>query len=133
MPGFVVRAAARQKPGQDLPPSAHQLSRLHNQLMLLRAEVASGLAEHIAARDDRERLSTLKEVLRFNNLKIAASEQARRTCQEATDVCGIVGLRNASPFSVGRHLRDAMSGVLVVANERLDRTNATLPMFAKDV
>ena len=45
-------------------------------------------------------------ILRFNNLKIAASEQAPRVCQGAMSVCGIVGYKNDTPFSVGRHLRD---------------------------
>ena len=39
--------------------------------------------------------------LRFNNLKIAASEQAPRVCQGAMGVCGIVGFKNDTPFSVG--------------------------------
>ena len=42
----------------------------------------------------------------FNNLKIAASEQAPRVCQGAMGVCGIVGFKNDTPYSVGRHLRD---------------------------
>ena len=48
--------------------------------------------------------------LRFNNLKIAASEQAPRICQGAMGICGIAGYENDTPYSVGRHLRDAMSG-----------------------
>ena len=62
--------------------------------------------------------------LRFNNLKIAASEQAPRVCQGALGVCGIVGFKNDTPFSVGRHLRDTMSACLMVANERIHQTNA---------
>jgi len=127
-----VRAAAKAEPGQDVP-AAQRLSHLHSQLTLLRAEVCSGLAECVAAWDDRERLSTLRMVLRFNSLKIATSEQAPRICQEAMGVCGIVGFKNDSPYSVGRHLRDAMSAVLMVANDRLHTTNASLLLIAKDV
>jgi acyl-CoA dehydrogenase len=127
-----VRAAAKAKPGQDVP-AAQQLSHLHSQLQLMRAEVSSGLADYQAAWDDRERLNTLRMVLRFNNLKIAASEQAPRICQEAMGVCGIVGFKNDSPFSIGRQLRDSMSAVLMVANERLHKTNASLLLIAKDV
>ena len=127
-----VRAAAKAKPGQDVP-QAQQLSHLHSQLTLLRAEVHSGLGAYLADWDDRERLGTLGVVLRFNNLKIAASEQAPRICQEAMGVCGIVGFKNDSPYSIGRQLRDAMSAVLMVANERLHKTNASLLLIAKDV
>ena len=127
-----VRAAAKAKPGEDLP-AAHRLSHLHSLLSLLRAEVAAGLGDLVAAESDREVLHTMRMVLRFNDLKISSSEQAPRICQDAMGVCGIVGFKNDSPYSVGRHLRDAMSAVLMVANERLHRTNASLLLVAKEV
>jgi acyl-CoA dehydrogenase len=129
-----VRAAAKQKPGQT-PPSAIGLSHLMSDLSLLRAEVSSGLVDFIEASEepDRERLSTMASALRFNNLKIAASEQAPRVCQNALGVCGIMGFKNDTPFSVGRHLRDTMSACLMVANERIHQTNASLLLIAKDV
>jgi acyl-CoA dehydrogenase len=71
--------------------------------------------------------------LRFNNLKLAASEQSPRVCQQAMGVCGIVGFKNDTPFSIGRHLRDSMSASLMVANERIHQTNAGLLLIAKEV
>jgi acyl-CoA dehydrogenase len=129
-----VRAAAKQKPGQP-PPTAQRLSHLMSELSLLRAEVSSGLHEFVVASQEpgRERLSTMAAILRFNNLKIAASEQAPRVCQGAMGVCGIMGFKNDTPFSVGRHLRDTMSASLMVANERIHQTNASLLLIAKDV
>jgi acyl-CoA dehydrogenase len=129
-----VRAAAKQKPG-ELPPVALRLSHLMSDLSLLRAEVSSGLDEFLSASREpgRERLSTMAAALRFNNLKIAASEQAPRVCQNALGVCGIMGFKNDTPFSVGRHLRDTMSACLMVANERIHQTNASLLLIAKDV
>jgi acyl-CoA dehydrogenase len=129
-----VRAAAKQKPGQP-PPTAARLSHLMSELSLLRAEVSSALREFVDAsqEDGRERLSTMAATLRFNNLKIAASEQAPRVCQGAMGVCGIMGFKNDTPFSVGRHLRDTMSASLMVANERIHQTNASLLLIAKDV
>jgi acyl-CoA dehydrogenase len=129
-----VRAAAKRSPGET-PPTAIRLSHLMSELSLLRAEVSSALAEFIAASDEpgRERLSTMALALRFNNLKIAASEQAPRVCQGALGVCGIMGFKNDTPFSVGRHLRDTMSACLMVANERIHQTNASLLLIAKDV
>ena len=130
-----VRAAAKRKPGEP-PPTAVRLSHLMSELSLLRAEVDSGLAEFTAVDEQgpgRERLSTMASALRFNNLKIAASEQAPRVCQGALGVCGIVGFKNDTPFSVGRHLRDSMSACLMVANERIHQTNASLLLIAKDV
>jgi acyl-CoA dehydrogenase len=128
-----VRAAAKRKPGEPLP-AAIRLSELMSELSLLRAEVSSGLREFIdASADDRARLSEMATILRFNNLKIAASEQAPRVCQGALGVCGIVGFKNDTPFSVGRHLRDTMSACLMVANERIHQTNANLLLIAKEV
>ena len=129
-----VRAAAKAKPGEPIP-AAQRLSHLMSQLSLLRAEVGSGLDEFERASYEpgRERLTTMAAALRFNNLKIAASEQAPRVCQGALEVCGIMGFKNDSPYSIGRHLRDAMSASLMVANERIHQTNASLLLIAKDV
>lgn len=129
-----VRAAAKQKPGPP-PPAALRLSHVMSELSLLRAEVDSGLRELVqaSAEPGRERLSTMATALRFNNLKIAASEQAPRICQGALGVCGIMGFKNDTPFSVGRHLRDTMSACLMVANERIHQTNASLLLIAKEV
>jgi acyl-CoA dehydrogenase len=129
-----VREAAKRSPNAP-PPVAVRLSHLMSELSLLRAEVGSALNEfaQIADEPGRERLSTLACALRFNNLKIAASEQAPRVCQGALGVCGIVGFKNDTPFSVGRHLRDTLSACLMIANERIHQTNASLLLIAKDV
>jgi acyl-CoA dehydrogenase len=134
-----VRAATKQAPGgaaqAGAPPVALRLSHLMSELSLLRAEVSSALGEFVEASEEpgRERLSTMASALRFNNLKIAASEQAPRVCQGALGVCGIMGFKNDTPFSVGRHLRDTLSACLMVANERIHQTNASLLLIAKDV
>ncbi len=129
-----VRAAARQKPG-EIPPAATRLSHLMSDLSLLRSEVYSAVGEFMgaSAEPDREWLSTMAAALRFNNLKISTSEQAPRVCQGAMGVCGIMGFKNDTPFSVGRHLRDTMSACLMVANERIHQTNASLLLIAKEV
>jgi acyl-CoA dehydrogenase len=129
-----VRASARAKPGET-PPAALRLSHVMSDLSLLRAEVSSALSEFERANREpgRESLTTMASALRFNNLKIAASEQAPRVCQGALGVCGIMGFKNDTPYSVGRHLRDTMSACLMIANERIHSTNANLLLIAKDV
>jgi acyl-CoA dehydrogenase len=129
-----VRAAARRKPGEPLP-AAQRLSRLSSELSMLRAEVDSGLRDFNADGpvSEREWLSTMAAALRFNNLKIAASEHAADICRGALDVSGIMGFKNDTPFSVGRHLRDTMSAALMIANERIHQTNAGLLLIAKEV
>jgi acyl-CoA dehydrogenase len=129
-----VKAAAKRSPGVT-PPAAQRLSRLSGQLALLRGLVSSGLRDFEACAEApaREELLTMSMALRFNNLKIAASEQTRDVCFGALDVCGIMGFKNDTPFSVGRHLRDALSAPLMIANERIQQTNAALLLIAKEV
>lgn len=128
-----VKAAARRKPGEPLP-AAIRLSEVMSELSLLRAEVGLALREYCELHaGDRAKLSEMATMLRFNNLKIAASEQSPKVCQEAMAVCGIVGYKNDTPFSVGRHLRDSMSARLMVANERIHATDASLLLIAKEV
>jgi acyl-CoA dehydrogenase len=129
-----VRQAARRKPG-ELVPAAHSLSRVMAELSMLRGEVRGALADFTAWSDEpeRERLSTMASVLRFNNLKLAASEQTPRICAGVLEVIGIMAYKNDSPFGVGRHLRDALSARLMVANDRIHATDAGLLLIAKDV
>jgi acyl-CoA dehydrogenase len=129
-----VRAAAKRKPGEPLPV-AQRLSRLMSELSMLRAEVDSALRDFVVYSEQpgRDRLSTMAAQLRFNNLKIAASEHAADIARGALDVCGIMGFKNDTPFSVGRHLRDTMSAALMIANERIHETNAGLLLIAKEV
>lgn len=129
-----VRAQAKRSLG-DTPPAALRLSHLMTGLSLLRAEVEYARAAFCDASEEpeRETLSTLDATLRFNNLKVAASEQAAQVCQGALGVCGVVGYKNDTPFSVGRQLRDSLSAALMVANERIHQTNAGLLLLAKDV
>jgi acyl-CoA dehydrogenase len=75
---------------------------------------------------------TMASVLRFNNLKLAASEQTPLVCAGALEAIGILGYKNDTPYSVGRHLRDALSARLMVANERLIATDAALLLIAKE-
>jgi len=128
-----VRTSARQKPGEPLP-AALRLSHVMAELALLRGEVSQALDDFVQADDEagRERLMTMASVLRFNNLKLAASEQAPAVCGGALEVVGILGYKNDTPYSVGRHLRDALSARLMVANERLHATDAALLLIAKE-
>jgi acyl-CoA dehydrogenase len=129
-----VRAAARRSPGAPVP-AAHSLSRVMSELFMLRAEVRSALEDFIGAGEDidRQRLGTMASILRFNNLKLAASEQAPRICTGVLEVIGITAYKNDSPYGVGRQLRDALSARLMVANERIHAVDAGLLLIAKEV
>ncbi len=122
-----VRDQARQSPAST-PPSAVRLSELSAKMAQFRAMVNASLEEYMDIADEEERatLSTIGYAVRINNLKIAASEAVVDACERALRVCGVMGYKNGGPYSVGRHLRDAHSAALMIANDRLLATNAAL-------
>src|SRR5262249_10989313 len=129
-----VRADAKRRP-DTFGLAAQRLAQLATELSLLPAEIESGLAAFVEASKDesgRDALSSVSSSLRFNNRKVAASEQAPRVCQGALSVCGIAGYLNDTPYSSGRRLRDTLSACIMVANERMLQTNASLLLVAKD-
>ncbi len=70
--------------------------------------------------------------LRLNNLKIACSQAAPQIVQQALQIVGILGYKNDSPFSMGRHLRDALSGALMISNDRIAAKNASMLLVHKE-
>ncbi len=123
-----VRAQAKNTPG-TVPPSAIRLSALATELQAMRAEIVAATDEYAALLESdasSDDLFDLGYAIRINSLKISASERAPRICTAALGICGIVGYKNDTPFSVGRHLRDALSASLMIANERIHATNAAL-------
>lgn len=128
-----VRRQARQTPGIT-PPSALRLSELAAHMAKFRAVVEAATEEYseIVARNERAVLSTIGYAVRINNLKIAASEAAVEACQGALRVCGVLGYKNGGPYSIGRALRDAYSAALMIANDRLYATNASLLLVHRE-
>ena len=98
----------------------------------LKANVWSAAADFDALGDDRKPLGTMGWALRFNNLKIGASEAAPQLAHKALQIIGIMGYKNDSPFSVARHYRDALSGALMVGNERILAKSASMLLVYKD-
>ena len=125
-----VRAAARKNPGH-VPPTATRLAEVSVMLQSLRSNVQSAAADFDALGDDRAPLQTMSWALRFNNLKIAASEATPAIVHQALQIIGIMGYKNNSPFSVGRQYRDALSGALMVGNERILAKSASMLLVAK--
>ena len=124
-----VRDQARQNPGTT-PPSALRLSELSAMMAQFRAMVNESLREYAGIQ--RAMLSTIGYAVRINNLKIAASEAVVDACERALRVCGVMGYKNGGPYSVGRHLRDAHSAALMIANDRLHATNAALLLVHRE-
>lgn len=125
-----VRATARKNPGTT-PPTAVRLAEVSVKLQRLRNNILATAMEFDALGDDREALGTMAWALRFNNLKVGASEAAPTIVHDALQITGIMGYKNDSPYSVGRHYRDLLSGALMVGNERILAKSASMLLVAK--
>jgi len=126
-----VRVAARRSPGTT-PPSALRLAEIVADLSAMRATVHQGLADFEAAQHEPDTLSSLGFAIRMNNLKTSASAMAPAIVASALGVCGISGYRCDSPYSVGRHLRDAYSAALMIGNDRVLSANAAMLLVHKE-
>jgi acyl-CoA dehydrogenase len=126
-----VRGQARQTPG-TVPPTATRLAELQVQLQSLKQNWLSAARDFDALGDDRDELMGMGWALRLNNLKIASSEAAPQIVHKALQIVGILGYKNDSPFSLGRHYRDALSGSLMISNDRIAAKNASMLLVYKD-
>ncbi|TFZ01167.1 acyl-CoA dehydrogenase family protein [Ramlibacter rhizophilus] len=126
-----VRGQARQKPG-TVPPTAQALAQLQVRLQAMKQNWVSAARDFDALAGERDELMGMGWALRLNNLKIACSEAAPQIVHGALQVVGILGYKNDSPFSLGRHYRDALSGSLMISNERIAAKNASMLLVYKD-
>jgi acyl-CoA dehydrogenase len=127
-----VRSQARQSPG-TMPPTAHRLAELSARMAEFRGLVKSATTEYVEAiATDRERLMTMGYAVRINNVKLAASEAVVEVCNAALRICGFLGYKNGTPYSIGRQLRDGHSAALMIANDRILATNASLLLVHRE-
>ncbi|MGB8861813.1 MAG: acyl-CoA dehydrogenase family protein, partial [Ilumatobacteraceae bacterium] len=127
-----VRAAARKSPGVT-PLGARHLAVAQATLDTMRAAIDGALVEYEAMRSAPNVESTMSFAIRMNELKLTSSTLVVEIVQAAMHVCGIAAYRNDTPFSLGRHLRDAHSAALMVHNDRIIEHNASLLCIAKEI
>ncbi|MEE9386241.1 MAG: acyl-CoA dehydrogenase family protein [Nannocystaceae bacterium] len=130
----VVRAKARARPGQ-VPHAALDLSRLTGKLLLMRSVIQALTREYemIMTSADHADLESLGFALRDNNLKLNTSELAVEIVSDALRIVGISAYKNDSEVSLGRHLRDVYSAPLMISNQRIHSTNASMLLVHKTV
>jgi acyl-CoA dehydrogenase len=143
-----VRGQARRDPG-SLPPAALRLAGLTTALQAMRHHWQSVAAEvdalplpataaapppgaAVAAADAPHPLARIAWSLKFNSLKTAAAERAPEIVHGALQIVGILGYKNDTPFSLGRHYRDALSAALMISNDRIAAQSARLLLVFKD-
>jgi acyl-CoA dehydrogenase len=120
-----VRAQARKSPGTQIP-GALRLAELANGLQSMKSGIQAGIRRYESARADDQKLSAMSFAIDMNNLKIGASQKLVEIVQSALMVCGIMGYKNDTPFSLGRHLRDAMSAPIMINNDRIFANTSNL-------
>jgi acyl-CoA dehydrogenase len=124
-----IRKAARGSSGQ-MPPGAAHFTAAKMALTKLRAIIVTTLNTYAAREHDERALSSLDFQSSINLLKVEASELAVETVMSAMRACGLSGYRNDGDFTVGRHLRDALSAPLMINNDRILTNIATASLMS---
>ncbi|GCF08026.1 acyl-CoA dehydrogenase family protein [Dictyobacter arantiisoli] len=130
-----LQTKARQLRASSIPGDTH-LVEASSQLQLMRANLHETLYEYAQMLDTMETLddavSDLGFTIKLNNVKVLSSQLVVQIVQQALMICGMAGYSEDSPFSVARHLRDAYSAGLMISNDRLNITNASLHLVYKE-
>lgn len=129
-----VRGEARKKPG-TVPPTATLLAEVTADLQAMRLQwqsVAQAYDDTVARPGGEQELLGMAWALRLNNLKVACSEAAPRIVHQALQILGVLGYKNDTPFSLGRHYRDVLSASLMISNQRIASKSASMLLVHKD-
>lgn len=129
-----LRAEARRRPSV-VPAGSVPLAEVLTTVQLLEHSVRTACADYerlTSVPEGAEVLTTVGYALQINNLKLSASQLVPDIVTRCLGICGIAGYKNDTPYSLGRHLRDAHSAALMVSNHRILATNASLLLVHKD-
>jgi len=132
--GF-IRADARKRPG-TVPFGSLRLAEASTLLHIMQSVVFEAAREYEqlqSSPDGHDVLSGMGYALKINNVKVTTSRLVVEVVAHGLAICGMAAYSNASTFSLGRHLRDAHSAALMIANDRIQATNASLLLVHKDV
>lgn len=131
--GF-VRGQVAKLPGAR-PPGAARLVTLGLGLQALKDAWMAGAIEFdflVSEGRDAVECASVRWAIRMNNLKIGSSEAAPKLVHEALHTIGVAAYRNDGPYSLGREYRDALSGALMISNDRISAANALLLLASKE-
>ena len=124
-----VRAAARKTPGQT-PPGALRLAEISGKLQAIKTDIIHGVRQYEEIRRNPESLA-MGFLIAMNNTKLATSTAIIDIIGQTLLINGIMGYKNGTPYSVGRHLRDAYSAQLQISNERILMNQSTMLLVNK--
>lgn len=124
-----VQGEARKQPGVA-PPGALRLAEattLYQQMESL----VHGATQRYDQRAAGEPVK-MGDTLALNSLKVGASNLLVDIVSRSLAICGMAGYREGSPYSLGRHLRDAHGAALMVNNDRILGDNAQMLLVVKE-
>lgn len=126
-----VRSEARRKPGTT-PACAVRLAEATAKLQQMKTVILTAIRQYELACGSPELLTTLSFATAMGTLKVTTSELVREVVEAAIRTCGLAGYRNDTPYSLGRHLRDAHSAALMIGNDRIMSHIATQLLVQRD-
>ncbi|PGH58694.1 acyl-CoA dehydrogenase [Azospirillum palustre] len=126
-----VRSEAKRKPGTT-PASAVRLAEATAKLQQMKAVILAAIRQYELACGSPERLTSLSFATAMGTLKVTTSELVREVVEAAIRTCGLAGYRNDTPYSLGRHLRDAHSAALMIGNDRIMSHISTQLLVQRD-
>lgn len=137
---YKARKLTKKKMKQNLKegksePINHGLVEVNNKLTMMRntldecTKTYSSLINNYTL--NVEKLNGLTYSLGINNLKVISSELAVEIVQKCLLICGFSGFQNNTPYSLGRSLRDILSSVIMIHNDRLNTTSSSLLMLQR--
>ena len=97
----------------------------------MKATVKAGIGRYEAALKADAELSSIGFAVAMNNLKVSASTMGAEIIQLALLITGISGYKNDTPYSVGRHLRDALSAIVMISNDRILANTSNLLLVSR--
>lgn len=125
-----VRAEARKNPAVK-PPGALRLAEAISLLQAVKSNVVAGIKRFSEAQRDEEELMSMGFAVAMNNIKVNVSQTVVQIINLTLLICGIHGYKNNTPYSLGRHLRDAHSAALMISNDRILSNTANLLLVHK--
>jgi acyl-CoA dehydrogenase len=126
-----VRSQARKQPGV-VPPSALRLAELMSVYQQMSETVHGAVRRYGDALADPDQLSSLGFAISMNSVKTITSTLVVDVVSRSLLICGIAGYAEGTPYSLGRHLRDAYGAALMVNNDRIFANTSQMLLVHKD-
>jgi acyl-CoA dehydrogenase len=124
-----VRAAARREIGTT-PKSALRLAELGATLDMARG-VLHATAHRLDEAIGTDEVDNPGLLAALRNLKVSTSQAGVDVARAALEICGIVGYKRDTPFSLDRQLRDSFGGLVMISNDRYLHSNAQMLVARK--